>query len=233
MIRVKICGITDPADAAMCVEEGADALGFVVEFPQENPWNLPRRRAVELMRVVPPFVTRVAIVGGDADWITAIAESTGAHALQLHRDEPEEVVAEVARRLAGRGTTIVKALRIDPTDPGPAARWCDQAARFLDAGADAILLDTKAPGRPAGSGLSFDWAVARAVVASRPAPFVLAGGLRADNVASAVATVRPFAVDVITSVEDGEHRKVRERVRAFIRAARSRPVVHDPEGAVG
>ena len=230
MTRVKICGITDPTDAAMCVEEGADALGFVVEFPQDNPWNLPRRRAAELMRDVPPFVTRVAIVGGDADWITAMAEATGPHALQLHRDEPVDVVAEVARRLAGHGITIVKALRIDPSDPGPAARWSEQAARFLDAGADAILLDTKAPGRPAGSGLSFDWEVARVVVASRAAPFVLAGGLRADNVASAVATVRPYAVDVITSVEDGEHRKVRDRVRAFVRAAKT---VHDPAGTVG
>ena len=60
-VRVKICGITHPDDAALAVEEGADALGFVVEYPDANPWILSRRRAVELMRAVPPFVTRVAV----------------------------------------------------------------------------------------------------------------------------------------------------------------------------
>jgi phosphoribosylanthranilate isomerase len=65
-VRVKICGITHPDDAALAVEEGADALGFVVEYPDANPWILSRHRAAELMRTVPPFVTRVAVVGGDA-----------------------------------------------------------------------------------------------------------------------------------------------------------------------
>ena len=219
-VRVKICGITDPGDARMCVEEGADALGFVVEHPQENPWNLTRARAVELMRAVPPFVTRVAVVGGDASWILGIAETTRPHALQLHRDEPEEVVAEVAFHLEGSGIRIIKALRIDPSADLPVSHWVDQARRFVGAGADAILVDSVTAERPAGTGQAVAIDKARAVVESHDRPSILAGGLTPENVGSAIRAVAPFAVDVISALEDADHRKVRERVRAFLRSVR-------------
>lgn len=216
MTRVKICGITDPGDAQMCVEEGADALGFVVEHPQSNPWNLTRSRAADLMRSVPPFVTRVAVVGGDASWILGIAEATRPHALQLHRDEPEEVVREVALRLEGSGIRIIKALRIDPSADLPVSFWVEQARRFVAAGADAILVDSVTPDRPAGTGRAVAVDLARAVVGSHDRPSILAGGLTPENVAGIIGTVAPFAVDVISAVDDAGHRKVRERVRAFI-----------------
>ena len=143
VVRVKICGITHPDDASMAVEEGADALGFVVEYPDENPWILSRQRAAELMRGVPPFVTRVAVVGGDARSILELAEATEPHALQLHRDETEACVAELARRLDGTGIRLIKALRIDASVPGPAAEaLADAARRFVEAGADAVLVGT-------------------------------------------------------------------------------------------
>ena len=72
-VRIKICGITSEADVAMCAEEGVDALGFVVEYPQPTPWTLGRARAAELMREVPPFVSHVALVGGDAATILEVA----------------------------------------------------------------------------------------------------------------------------------------------------------------
>lgn len=220
MVRVKICGITHAADARMCVEEGADALGFVVEHPQANPWNLTRGQAAELMRTVPPFVTRVAVVGGDAAWILAIAEATAPHALQLHRDETEECVREVARGLRGSGIQIVKALRIDPSADLPVAHWVELARRFVDAGADAILVDSVTADRPAGTGQAVAVDRARAVVESHDRPSILAGGLTPENVAGAIRAVAPFAVDVISAVEDAGHRKVRERVRAFVASAR-------------
>ncbi len=221
-VRVKICGITDPADAALAVEEGADALGFVVEYPDANPWILSRRRAAELMRTVPPFVTRVAVVGGDVRTILELAEATVPHALQLHRDESEDCVAELARRLDGSGIRLIKVLRIDASVPGPPAEALAAAARrFVDAGADAVLVDSVVPGRPAGTGRAVDWALARSVVDIGVAPCILAGGLDPANVGRAVAAVRPFAVDVISAVENAEHRKVREQVRAFIQAAKA------------
>ena len=221
-VRVKICGITHEDDAALAVEEGADALGFVVEYPDANPWILSRRRAAELMRTVPPFVTRVAVVGGDARTILELVEATEPQALQLHRDETEACVAELAKELAGTGIRLIKALRIDASVPGPpAAALAETARRFVDAGADAVLVDSVIPGRPAGTGKAVDWELARTVVDTGVAPCILAGGLDPGNVGRAVAAVRPFAVDVITSVEDATHRKVREQVRAFIQAARN------------
>jgi len=228
-VRVKICGITDPDDAALAVEAGADALGFVVEYPDANPWILSRRRAAELMRTVPPFVTRVAVVGGDARTILELAEATVPHALQLHRDEPEPCVAELARALDGSGIRLIKALRIDASLPGPPAEALTEAARrFVDAGADAVLVDSVVPGRPAGTGRKVDWALARSVVDAGVAPCILAGGLDPANVGRAVAAVRPFAVDVISAVENAGHRKVPEQVRAFIRAAKAAGA--DPAG---
>src|SRR3954465_2341170 len=100
-VGVKVCGIAHPDDAAMAVEEGADALGFVVEYPDANPWILSRQRAAELMRTVPPFVTRVAVGGGRAPTIPELVDATEPHALQLHRDETEACVTELAARLAG------------------------------------------------------------------------------------------------------------------------------------
>ena len=224
-VRVKICGITHPDDAAMAVEEGADALGFVVEYPDANPWILTRHRAAALMRTVPPFVTRVAIVGGDAArTILDLLDTIEPHALQLHRDEPEACVTALANRLAGTGIRLIKALRIDASVPGPAADVLAAAARrFVEAGADAVLVDSVVPGRPAGTGKAVDWGLARTVVDTGVAPCILAGGLHPGNVARAVAAVRPFAVDVITSVEDETNRKVRDKVRAFIQAAKASP----------
>ena len=221
MTRAKLCGITTEDDAALCVEAGADALGFVVEYPLTVPWTIDRRRATELMRSVPPFVTRVAVVGGDAATILAIAEATGADALQLHLDEDEATVGAVRDGLAGTGTRVVKALRIS-ADGGavPAGEWVAAARRFVDAGADAILLDSKTAGRPAGTGRTVDWSLARTVARELEAPLVLAGGLTPENVAGAIGEVRPYAVDVISAVEDASHRKVPERVRAFVAAVR-------------
>ena len=223
MTRVKLCGITSEEDAGLCAEAGADALGFVVEYPLPVPWSIDRRQAAALMRGLPPFVVRVAVVGGDAATILAITELTEAHVVQLHLDEDEATVTAVREGLAGTGTRIVKAIRIDvqSEERGPVAGWRAVSRRFLDAGADAILLDSKTAGRPAGTGKPVDWSLAAEVAAGLGAPLVLAGGLTPANVAAAIDEVRPYGVDVISSVEDAAHRKSPERVRAFIAAVRA------------
>jgi phosphoribosylanthranilate isomerase len=218
LTRVKLCGLTSEADVALCADAGADALGFVVEYPLPVPWTLERARAAELMRGVPPFATRVVVVGGDAATILAIAETTQPDVVQLHLDEDEATVTVVKERL--RGTQIVKAIRIRAGEAPPAAEVLAIARRFVNAGADAILLDSKTEGRAAGTGIPVDWALARDVAAGLDAPLVLAGGLSPENVAAAIETVRPHAVDVISAVEDAEHRKVPERVTAFVAAVR-------------
>jgi phosphoribosylanthranilate isomerase len=223
MTRVKICGITTEDDAALCAEAGADALGFVVEYPHPVPWTIDRDRAAKLIGSVPPFVVRVAVVGGNAATILAIAEAARPDVLQLHLDEDEATVAAVREGLAATGIRLVKAIRID-ADGGaapPASEWLALARRFLDSGADAILLDSKTSSRPAGTGKTVDWSLAREVAASLDAPLILAGGLTPENVAGAIRDVRPYGIDVITSVEDASSRKSPERVRAFMDAARA------------
>ena len=213
----------------MCVEEGADALGFVIEYPVVVPWNLTRRAAARLMREVPPFITRVAVVGGGTETILQLAEATGPDVLQLHFDEPEEVVETVAVRLAGTGTRIIKALRVDVHADGD-QQWDELARRFVDAGADAILFDSKTRDRPAGTGRPFDWSVI-SPVNLLTCPVILAGGLNPENVDLAIHEVRPYAVDVIGSVEDASHRKNRERVRAFVQAVRAASATLDGEAS--
>ena len=218
--RVKLCGLTSEADVALCAEAGADALGFVVEYPLPVPWTLDRSRAAELMRGAPPFATRVAVVGGDAATVLAIAAATEPDAVQLHLDEDEATVTAVREGLSGTGTRIVKAIRIHAGETPAARDVLASARRFVEAGADAILLDSKTSGRAAGTGIPVDWSLAREVAAALGAPLILAGGLTPENVAGAIETVRPHAVDVISAVEDTENRKVPERVRAFVAAAR-------------
>jgi phosphoribosylanthranilate isomerase len=228
-VRVKICGLTDPQDAAMCVEEGADAVGFVVEYPVDVPWNLTRAAAARLMEEIPPFVTRVAVVGGTEGAILEIAEATEPHVLQLHFDETEQVVEAVAERVAGTGIQIVKALRVE-VHADADRQWDGLARRFLDAGADAILFDSKTKDRPAGTGRPFDWSVVPPV-SLLSCPVILAGGLTPENVDVAIREVRPYAVDVIGSVEDARHRKSRERVRAFVGAVRAASAALDGQAS--
>ncbi len=222
MVRVKVCGITTEEDARLCVEEGVDTVGFVVEYPVDVPWNLGRQRAAQIMRTVPPFVTRVAVVGGDARTLIEIATATQPHVLQLHRDEPEPTVQTLARELAGTGVQLVKVLRVDPeTDAGMMGQhWRAMADRFVEAGASAILVDSRSRQRPAGTGRTVDWEIVRTIASDARYPVIVAGGLTPENVAKAIERVRPYAVDVISGVEDAAHRKVRERVRAFVRAVR-------------
>jgi phosphoribosylanthranilate isomerase len=219
--RVKLCGLTSDADVELCAAAGADALGFVVEYPLPVPWTLDRRRAAELMRAVPPFATRVAVVGGDAPTVLAIVEATTPDAVQLHLDEDEATVENVKEGLAGTNVRIVKAIRIRAGEAPSPGDVVGAARRFVDAGADAILLDSKTSGRAAGTGIPVDWALAREVASALAAPLILAGGLTPENVVEAIGTVRPHAVDVISAVEDDEHNKVPERVSAFVAAARS------------
>lgn len=230
MVRVKICGITHEDDIALCVREGVNALGFVVEYPQPTPWTLPRARAVELMRTVPLFVSRVAVVGGDAHTILELCAATQPDAVQLHGDESEATVKAIAAELAGTGTQVIKAVRIRPGQQATGSLgsdeldWVSITQRFLDAGAHAILLDSKVDHRPGGTGQTFDWQIAQQV-AKRVGPLILAGGLTPENVGGAVAEVRPYAVDVISSLEDAQRRKAPERVRAFVRAVQAASIL--------
>ncbi len=218
MTLVKICGITHDDEVDMCAAAGADRLGFVVDYPEDVPWNLTRHEAARLMRRVPPGIARVAVVGGGAESILGILAATEPDMVQLHGDEDAETVA----RVAAAGVAVIKALRAHAGRPiGDAADWLAAARAFAAAGASELLLDSRTADRPAGTGARFDASIAAEVVRAIATPVILAGGLTPHNVAEAIANVRPAGVDVISGVEGPGHRKDPERVGAFVAAARS------------
>jgi phosphoribosylanthranilate isomerase len=223
VIRIKICGLTNRGDIHLCAAAGVDALGFVVEYPIPVPWNLGRETAHRLMANVPPFVARVIVVGDDPDEILAITDMLRPNVVQLHGREPLDITERLITELKPRGVQVVKALRFSVQrreldgDVSDAVEVCH---RLADAGVDAVVLDSITDTRPAGTGESFDWKIARMIRNAVNIPVILAGGLNAKNVRRAISEVRPYGVDVITGVEHPVGKKDPSKVKAFIREAR-------------
>jgi phosphoribosylanthranilate isomerase len=208
MLRVKICGLTTPQDAAAAIEFGADALGF--NFFSGSKRYLRMEAAGEWIASLPGNVEKVAIlVNPSWEEAKAAATTAGITALQLHGAE----TPEFCRRLMENGIGFEKALPV--TDP-------DSLANMPDFFTPSVLLDSGGAGEFGGSGRTFPWEIARDFVLSRPhLRVILAGGLTPGNVAEAVAMVRPFGVDVTSGVESAPGRKDYARLRDFIAAARA------------
>ena len=203
MTRVKICGITDPDDAAFAVELGAWALGMIFweHSPRACPLEAAEQIAAELRR-------RVALTGvfvnASLDEVAETADRAGLSILQLHGDEGPAYCAEAARRT---GCKVMKAVRVK--DAGQVAAVGAFPTAFH-------MLDTYVPGRQGGTGEHFDWELARRH--RRDVPVVLSGGLTPDNVGRAIEVARPFAVDTASGTEAEPGRKDRALVEAFFRA---------------
>jgi len=197
--RVKICGITRPQDAIVAVGHGCDAIGLVF-FPP-SPRNVSIEQAQAICAVVPPFVTIVGLfVDARPAQVEQVLDAVPLTLLQFHGEEtPVECAAY--------GRPYMKAVRVKP---GLNLLQC--ATDY--ATAQALLLDAHADGLPGGTGLTFDWAL---VPERMPKPIVLAGGLHADNVATAIRQVRPYAVDVSGGVEQSKGIKDADKIAAFMR----------------
>jgi phosphoribosylanthranilate isomerase len=225
MTRVKICGLMSKADLQMAVSAGADALGFVTEYPVAVPWNIQRGQAAELAAWAPPFVTTTAVVGGRVEDMLAIAQAVRPHFLQLHGDETMEEILNVCRALAGTGIKVLKALRIN-VETGKALFAISEpgeACAFLESsGISGVVLDSKTSTRPAGTGTPLNWNSLRGLSEKIRLPLILAGGLNARNVEEAIEIVRPFAVDVISGVERETGIKDPLLMRDFVQAVKDR-----------
>lgn len=218
MVKVKVCGITNLADALTAVEAGADALGFI--FVEGTPRFLTPEQAALIVRALPPFVTPVGVFWDHpAGHVKAVAEACGLRALQFHGDESPEEVAQHA-------LPVIKTIKRPPASTIddlpkyelPMIREVVEAQRYR-AVAAAILLDTAARWSEGEARAPIEWVWARKLDV-RPARLVLSGGLDADNVARAVAVARPYAVDVNSGVEAEPGRKDPDKVRRFVAAAK-------------
>ena len=204
-VFVKVCGITSPGDAVAAAEAGADAIGIV--FWPGSPRVVTIEQARAIGDALPPFVVRVGVfVDAGRDEMARVADAARLDLLQLHGDEPPEALDDLPRR-------ALKAVRVgDGFAPADALRYEGRAA--------GLLLDTKAPGAPGGTGRAFDWSLARGV-REKARFLLLAGGLTPENVRTALEAVRPDGVDASSSLEKSPGRKDHARVRAFVEAVRA------------
>ena len=218
MIRVKICGITNAADARVAVEAGADALGFI--FVEGTPRFVTPEQVAPIIRRLPPFVTPVGVFWDHpAGHVKAVAEACGLRALQFHGDEtPED--------LAGYALPVIKTVKMPPATtleglPEYRSRDSWQALQYRRV-ASAILLDSVARWSEGEAREALEWTLARRVVSahSHAVSMILSGGLTPDNVARAIAAVRPYGVDVNSGVEAAPGRKDADKVRRFVAEAR-------------
>ena len=182
-MKVKICGIRSYEDARAALDAGAWALGFVFHAPSKR--YIGPEEAGRIVRKLPPGTLTVGVF---VDWplehVQAALGAGSLRAAQLHGSEDPAYAASV------RADMVIKAIRVgDGFDPEV----------IRDFAGCRILLDTRAPEAPGGTGRTFDWTVARR--AGEISPILLAGGIRPENVEEALATARPDAIDVSSGVE--------------------------------
>ena len=203
MAQVKVCGITRAADARLACELGASAIGLV--FWDRSPRRIDPAAAAAIAAALPAAALPVGVfVDAAAEEIRAVVERVGLRAVQLHGDETEDLL----RRLPA-GVAVIKAVALrSPADVAAALDLPDGLT---------VLLDVHDPVRRGGTGRTVDWTLA-AEVARRRRTY-LAGGLGADNVAEAIAAVRPYAVDASSRLEAAPGVKDPARLRAFLAAA--------------
>jgi phosphoribosylanthranilate isomerase len=200
MTKVKICGITNLDDAEAAVVCGAWAVG--INFYRESPRCCEVEEAAEIATALRRRVEVAGVfVNAGLDEVLAAAESVPLTMLQLHGGEGPAYCDEIRRR---SGLRVIKAAR---------ARDAATVRALSAYRTDFHMLDAYVQGSWGGTGERFDWELA-AAHPGKP-PLMLSGGLDPDNVADAIATVRPFAVDVASGVEASAGQKDHEKVRRF------------------
>ncbi len=201
MTRVKVCGITNSEDALCAVRLGASALGFV--FYEKSPRFVAPEEAGEIIRKVPPFVTKVGVfVNAEADYLREARDIACFDVYQFHGDETPEFCSTF-------GEDYIKAIRVKDTDSLEAVNLYDT---------DSFLFDTFSPDAYGGTGENFSWDV----LSGRKLGdkfVILSGGLNPDNVRDAIRTVGPYAVDVSSGVESSPGVKDHLKLERFMEAA--------------
>ena len=209
MTFIKICGITTLDDALAAVDAGADALGF--NFYQRSPRYISPANAREITNQLPPSILKVGVfVNEELQSLLTIASDANLSAVQLHGDETPGYCSQLREKY------VIKAF-------GAGNKFDWRAVDRYDV--QAIMLDTKDDLLRGGTGRVFDWSIARRANSStansaKPKLF-LAGGLSPENVAEAIATVKPYGVDACSSLECSPGKKDHARMRAFVNAVRN------------
>ena len=207
MVQIKICGITNIEDAQAAAGAGADALGFI--FHPASPRCVTPARAQAIIASLPPALCTVGVfVNLPAVEVLQIAEMCGLDFIQLHGAESQDYCRKLPREMLIKGLSF---------------RSEDEFAVAVDYPVRAFLVDAHDPVRFGGTGKTCDWNLARK--AADRYPLILAGGLRAKNIAAALDAVRPLAVDVSSGVEKAPGKKDHGKLRAVIAAVKQYDVL--------
>lgn len=199
MVRVKVCGISDPEAALAAAEAGADAIGLIFAPSRRR---VTAGRAREIVAALPPFVAKVGVfVDETRERIADTVEAVGLDTVQLHGSETPEFAGAFS-------LPVLKAVRV---------RDADSLTGLAEYRVAAFLLDTHDPEALGGTGRTFDWSLAAGVAVDHR--IILSGGLRPDNILQALDRVRPYGVDVSSGVESGGA-KDRGKIREFVRLVR-------------
>ncbi len=219
MTKIKFCGITRLEDAELAVAAGAWAVGLI--FWPGSPRRAELDAAVEIAAVLKRRAEVVGVfVNATLDHVAQTADAVGFTIVQLHGDEGPAYCAEAARRT---GCKVIKAVRV---------RSGADVQALTPFHTDFHLLDSYTAGVPGGTGETFAWDLARVhSTPGHPVPVILSGGLTPDNVADAIAAVRPFAVDVASGVERRPGEKDPDKLRAFAAAVGAAAPLQTGSGA--
>jgi phosphoribosylanthranilate isomerase len=211
---IKICANTSLADAQLAAEAGADAVGFVFA---PSPRRVTAEQAAQIVPHLPEALEKIGVfVDAGFEEIAATVEAAGLTGVQLHFDAPPALAGQLRERF-GPKLRILAVVHFD-------ARAGERVAAMAgDGNIDALLVDSRTAAAVGGTGHTYDWDAARRRIfgAGGQIKFVAAGGLTPENVAEAIATLRPWGVDVVSGVELAPGRKDPAKVRAFSERARA------------
>lgn len=219
---VKICGNTSLVDAAWAAECGADAVGFVFA---SSPRQVTRQQVARITAALPEIEKYGVFVDAGFDEIVAAVEECGLNGVQLHSGGAGDLALRLRERFADLG--ILRTLHCsERMDEELAALGLNRAAQnptTQNPAFDAVLIDSRSATAVGGTGQAYDWqSASRSFQSAAPhLRLIAAGGLTPENVAEAIATLRPWGVDVATGVEASKGKKDAQRVKSFIERARA------------
>lgn len=205
MVKVKICGVTNPDDALKVYEFGADLIGFV--FFENSPRRIKPSLARDIIRNLPQNILKVGLfLDEDIGLVRDTAKDCGLDMLQLHGAESVEYCEKL-----GREFKIIKSFKVKD----------EESVKIVNdfTGADYYLFDTYVKGVPGGTGLTFEWDILKGKKFKKP--FFLAGGLNPGNVKQAIIAVSPYGVDVASGVEKSPGKKDYKLIKEFISNAKN------------
>lgn len=213
MVKIKVCGITNPRDAKLACSFGADMIGVIVQVNVSTPRKISLAKAKKIFKSARKDVERVVVTMPETlEDVRNISDKLDVDYFQIHSPLSNSELREIGRIVKGSiiGVCSVK----ENSDEGGTVSEAKRIAEF----SDLLLLDTHSPSG-GGTGRTHDWKVSNSIVDSLETPIILAGGLHPDNVKAAIERVGPYGVDVASGVESEPGRKDPKLLRRFLQNA--------------